>query len=96
MKARLWDLSRMPASVLPAKALERARIARSDELGTVDTSVLLPIAPRPQDIQLIVAGGQPLNGQLGRGHVAGVARQLAGLARGIGVVTNGLGQLLHG
>lgn len=57
VKARLWELSRMPASVLPAKDLDRARIARSAELGTVDASVLLPISPRPQDVQLIVAGG---------------------------------------
>jgi hypothetical protein len=57
VKARLWELGRMPASVLPAKDLERARIARTPELGVVDASVLLPIAPRPQDIQLIVAGG---------------------------------------
>jgi hypothetical protein len=57
VKQRLWEESRMPASRLAAKELERARASRTEELGELAPDMLLPIAPVPEDIMLIVAGG---------------------------------------
>ncbi len=57
VRQRLWELSRMPASMLPAPELERTRASRRGELGEIAPGTLLPIAPRPQDIALLVAGG---------------------------------------
>ena len=47
----------MPASRLSRKELERARASRTAELGDLTPTTLLPIAPRPEDILMIVAGG---------------------------------------
>lgn len=57
VKRALWERSRMPASCLSAKELERARASRTAELGDLTPTTLLPIAPRPEDIQILVAGG---------------------------------------
>jgi hypothetical protein len=57
LKRDLWERSKMPASRLSRHELERARASRSDELGDLTASRLLPIAPRPDDIQILVAGG---------------------------------------
>lgn len=57
IKRRLWETSKMPASRLSAKELERARASRAAEFGRLTPETLLPISPRPQDIHFIVAGG---------------------------------------
>jgi hypothetical protein len=57
VKRRLWELSRMPAARMAAKDLERVRAARAAELGEIGPDTLLPIAQRPEDIRLLVAGG---------------------------------------
>jgi hypothetical protein len=57
VKRQLWERSKMPASQLSDKELERARASRTTELGEVTATTLLPIAPRPEDLQIIVAGG---------------------------------------
>jgi hypothetical protein len=57
VKRALWERSRMPASRLSDKELERARASRTAELGDLTPTTLLPIAPRPEDVQIIVAGG---------------------------------------
>ena len=57
VKQRLWEQSKMPASRLAAKEMERARASRSDELGELSPDVLLPISPGPENIMFIVAGG---------------------------------------
>jgi len=57
IKATLWELSRMPASILPPKDLERVRNARRPELGEFGAEAMLTISPRPEDICIVVAGG---------------------------------------
>ena len=47
----------MPASRMSAKDLMRVRASRSEELGDIGPDTLLPIARRPDDIGVIVAGG---------------------------------------
>jgi hypothetical protein len=56
-KRRLWAASRMPARQLSAKELLRARDSRTAELGEIGPDTLLPIAPRPEGIGVVVAGG---------------------------------------
>jgi hypothetical protein len=57
VKRRLWAASKMPASRMAAKDLGRARGSRREELGEIGPDTLLPIAKRPEDIGLVVAGG---------------------------------------
>ncbi len=57
VKAKLWELTKMPISVLPPKDVERTQRARTGELGELGPTSMLPISPRPEDIQIIVAGG---------------------------------------
>lgn len=57
IKQRLWALSRMPARRMSDKDLLRVRASRSVELGDIKPDTLLPIAPQPDDIWFIVAGG---------------------------------------
>jgi hypothetical protein len=57
LKRDLWERSKMPAGRLSAKELERARASRAGELGELTPTTLLPIAPQPEGIQIIVAGG---------------------------------------
>ena len=57
VKRRLWAASMMPASRMAAKDLGRARGSRREELGEIGPDTLLPIAKRPEDIGLVVAGG---------------------------------------
>jgi len=56
VKARLWELSKMPLKNLPPKDLERAQKARTGELGEFGHDSLLPISRGPEDIHFIVAG----------------------------------------
>jgi hypothetical protein len=57
VKRALWEHSKMPASKLAAKELERARASRTHELGEIATDTILTISPSPDEVMLIVAGG---------------------------------------
>lgn len=57
LRARLWEASKMPAGRMAAKDLERTRLSRGAELGTIDADTLLPVSVRPEAIGIIVAGG---------------------------------------
>lgn len=57
VKRELWQRSKMAVRQLSVKEIDRARASRTAELGELHDDTLLPISPRPEDIQLIVAGG---------------------------------------
>jgi hypothetical protein len=57
VKQQLWDLSRMPAGRMTERDLLRVKASRTAELGEIQPDTLLPIAHRPEDIRVIVAGG---------------------------------------
>lgn len=57
IKARLWELTKMPASHLSAKEILRAQASRADEYGEIKPETLLSIGRTPDDIWFIVAGG---------------------------------------
>ncbi len=57
VKARLWELTKMPAGRMSVKDLLRVRDSRSQEFGKISDETLLTIAHRPEDIMLLVAGG---------------------------------------
>ena len=57
VKRHLWEQSKMPASRLSVKELERARASRTDELGELEPDTWLPISPSPDEVMLMVAGG---------------------------------------
>lgn len=57
VKRQLWDLSRMPAGRMTERDLLRVKASRTGELGEIQPDTLLPIAHRPEDIRVIVAGG---------------------------------------
>jgi hypothetical protein len=57
VKSELWEGSKMAASRLNVKEQERACASRTEELGEITDTTLLPIAPRPDDIHIVVAGG---------------------------------------
>jgi len=57
VKRELWLRSRMPAKRMTDRDLARVKNSRKAELGEVGPETLLPIAKRPEDICLIVAGG---------------------------------------
>ena len=56
-KAKLWELTKMPAGRMSVKDLLRVRESRTHELGDIKPDTLLTIAHRPNDIMLMVAGG---------------------------------------
>ena len=57
VKRELWERSKMAVKHLSAKEIDRARASRTSELGELSDDTLLPISPRAEDVQLIVAGG---------------------------------------
>ena len=57
VKRRLWEQSKMAASRLAVKDLERAQDARRAELGEIGPDTLLPVSTRPERIGIVVAGG---------------------------------------
>ena len=57
VKRCLWEQSKMPASRLAVKELERARASRTEELGELQPDTWLPISPSADDVMLMVAGG---------------------------------------
>ena len=58
VKARLWELTKMPAGRMSVKDLLRVRESRGAEYGgKITDDTLLTIAQTPEDIMLMVAGG---------------------------------------
>ena len=57
VKRRLWESSKLSAARLAAKDFGRVQSARRDELGTLAADTMLPISVRPEDIGILVAGG---------------------------------------
>ena len=57
LKRELWEHSKLAAGRLSRKELERAQASRTEELGEITAETLLPIGPRPEDVQILVAGG---------------------------------------
>ena len=57
LKRHLWEQSKMPLKSLSKKEIERARDSRTHEFGELTPDLMLPISPRPEDVQIIVAGG---------------------------------------
>jgi hypothetical protein len=57
VKRELWERSKMPASKLAAKEVERARDSRSREFGGITPETILTISPSAEEVMLIVAGG---------------------------------------
>ncbi|HVO89903.1 MAG TPA: hypothetical protein VMV45_15285 [Casimicrobiaceae bacterium] len=57
VKAKLWDASRMSAGRMAMRDFERAVQSRRAELGEITRETMLPIAPAPGDIGIVVAGG---------------------------------------
>lgn len=58
VKAKLWELTKMPAGRMSVKDLLRVRESRGAEYGgKITDDTLLTIAQTPEDIMLMVAGG---------------------------------------
>ena len=57
VKRQLWEQSKMQASRLAKKELERACDSRNVEFGQVTPETILPISHGPENVMLIVAGG---------------------------------------
>jgi len=57
IKRRLWDQSMLPAGRMTEKDLLRVKASRGKELGEIRPDTMLAIAPGPEDVWLIVAGG---------------------------------------
>ncbi len=57
VKRRLWETSKLAASRLAAKDLGRVQSGRRDELGELTPDTMLPISVKPEDISILVAGG---------------------------------------
>jgi hypothetical protein len=56
-KAALWEATKMPGRRMAARDFERAVQSRRAELGDITRDTLLPIAPSPDGIGVIGAGG---------------------------------------
>jgi len=57
VKSHLWEMSKMPAHYMGQRDFERLQVSRKAELGVVGPDDRIPITTRPEDIQLVVAGG---------------------------------------
>ena len=57
VKRLIWEQSKMPAGSYARKDFERVQHARGGELGAITAATLLPIAPSPDEIGIVVAGG---------------------------------------
>ncbi len=58
VKQRLWRESQFSAARLSAKDLGRVQAARTGELGEITRETMLSISVAPEDINIIVAGGE--------------------------------------
>ena len=57
VKKRLWETSKLAAHRLAAKDLGRVQAARIAELGELKQDTMLPITVKPEEINILVAGG---------------------------------------
>jgi len=57
VKRALWEATRMPGARMAQRDFERAVQSRRRELGEITPDTLLPIAPAPDGIGIVVAGG---------------------------------------
>ena len=57
VKRRLWESSKLSANRLAAKDFGRVQSARRDELGELTPETELPVSVRPENIGILVAGG---------------------------------------
>jgi hypothetical protein len=57
VKRRLWETSKLSARRLAAKDFGRVQSGRRDELGELTPDTMLPITIKPEDISILVAGG---------------------------------------
>lgn len=57
IRQRLWELSKLPAGRLAAKDRARVEHIRRGELGVIEAGTLIPPAPAPDGIGIVVAGG---------------------------------------
>ena len=57
VRARLWELSKLPAGRMAARDYGRTQASRREELGAIGKDTLLPIARSAVDICIVVAGG---------------------------------------
>jgi len=57
LKRALWEASKMAAGRFSTRELQRARDSRGQELGEIAPETLVPASPRPEDMQILVAGG---------------------------------------
>jgi hypothetical protein len=58
VKRRLWETSKLSASRLAAKDFGRVQSGRRDELGELTRATELPVSVTPEDISILVAGGE--------------------------------------
>ncbi len=78
VKRRLWEQSKLVASRSSAKDLERIQAGRRAELGEIGPDTLLPISVRPEDIGILVAGGNGTHSVYlpASGHAHSVTREI--------------------
>ncbi len=57
VKRGIWEQSKMEAGRFARKDFDRAKHTREKELGEFSAETRVPIAPAPEDIGIIVAGG---------------------------------------
>ncbi len=57
VKRRLWELARLSASRLSKKDFARVQDGRRAELGEITPETMLTISLKPEDINILVAGG---------------------------------------
>lgn len=58
VKRRLWEQSKMAALRMADRDFERTQRTRRGELGEITPETMLPVARAPQDIGILVAGGE--------------------------------------
>ena len=57
VKRRIWEQSKMPASMMAEIDFEQAQHSRKAELGVVTRDTLLPACASPEQLGILVAGG---------------------------------------
>ena len=57
VKRRLWEASKMRAGRSKGSEFERLATGRHAELGAIGPDTIVPIAEKPEDLSIIVAGG---------------------------------------
>jgi len=57
VKRALWEASKMAAARFSVRELQRVRDSRTQELGEITPDTPIPVSPRPENIQILVAGG---------------------------------------